>query len=71
MDNEKEVARIMTLDDAMTYWERKRDAEAIMGPLTREECVLLIKDLGRSLTLGELVSELKDKRALIIKEKNT
>lgn len=61
------VGRIMTVDEAMTYYQRVMDAEKVMGKLTREEKMVILKTVGQDITLEALQELMKAKKVLRIK----
>ena len=70
MNPDSPVGRIMTLDDAMVFWTRVRDAEAVMGPLSKDERLAILGTVGKEVTLEELTDLMQGKRTLIVKEKD-
>jgi len=62
------VGQLCSVDDAIAYFTRVMEAEKIMGPLTREEKLVILSTLGTPLEAEELASLLEGKRVLHIKE---
>lgn len=67
MNPDDSVGRLMSLDDTIKYYERVIAAEKMMGPLTREEKMVILGAFGKDVTQEELVELLKEKRVLYIK----
>lgn len=61
----------MTLGDAMAYWTKVAEAEKVMGPLTREEKLVILGTIGTEITAEELKDLVKGKKTLVIKQKET
>ena len=70
MTPDRSVGRVMTLDQTIAYYEAVAAAEKVMGPLTREEKMVVLAKFGTDLTQEGLVDLLQGKRVLIIKDKN-
>lgn len=70
MNKDSAVGRIMTIDEAMLFWARCQEAEKVMGPLDREERMVILGTIGTELTLWELKELMAGKRVLIVKEKD-
>ncbi len=64
------VGRVLTLDQAIQYYEAVAAAEKAMGPLTHEEKMVVLAKFGSDLTNDGLVDLLQGKRVLIVKDKN-
>ena len=60
----------MTLDQTIQYYEAVAAAEKVMGPLTREEKMVILAKFGSDLTHDGLIELLQGKRVLILKDKN-
>jgi hypothetical protein len=73
MDKQAKVGYMMTLEDAMKFWQRRSEAEKALGQkLTREESEKLLQamKLGQELSLEEALEVMKDKKTLIVKDQN-
>jgi len=73
MDKLSRAGYMMTIDDAIAFWTRRREAEAALGEkLTREESEKLLQSmkLGKELTLEDLREIMASKKVLIVKDKN-
>lgn len=65
---------MLTLEDAIKFWERRAEAEKALGAkLTRDESENLLQamQLGTELTMEDLLEVMKGKKALMIKDKNS
>lgn len=60
----------MTLDETIRYYEAVEEAEKVMGPLSREEKMVILANFGKDLTHEELADMLAHKRALFVKGKD-
>lgn len=73
MDKRSKAGYILTLEEAIKFWQRRAEVEKAMGtPLTREESEHLLQamQLGKELTVEELVELMKGKKTLIVKNKS-
>lgn len=70
MNPDSSVGRVLTLDQAIKYYEAVAAAEKAMGKLTREEKMVVLTKFGIDLTQDGLVELLQGKRILIVKDKN-
>ncbi len=73
MDKRARAGYMMTLEDAMKFWQRRSEAEKALGQkLTREESEKLLQamHLGQELSLEELMEVMKGKKTLIVKDKD-
>jgi hypothetical protein len=61
---------VMNLETAQVYFERVMEAEKKMGPLSREERIIILKSIASPLTLEELMDTIAGKRVLVVKDKN-
>lgn len=64
------VGQILTLDEAIEYYERVTEAEKEMGPLSKEEKMVILKSVGKEITAEDLLDLLAGKRALIVRGKD-
>lgn len=69
MTPDQSIGRIMTLDDAMEYYQRCMDAEKVIGKLTYDERLAILRTLGKNITVEELTDLIAGKRILHIKSK--
>lgn len=69
MTPDESVGRIMTVDQAIIYYERVAKAEKVMGPLSREEKLVILRTVGKDITAEELQSLVQDKKVLKIEGK--
>lgn len=69
MTPDESVGRIMTVDQAIVYYERVAEAEKAMGPLSREEKLVILRTVGKDITAEELQSLVQGKKVLKIEEK--
>lgn len=69
MNRDELAGFVMTPETAEQYYLRVIEAEKKMGPLTREERVTILKSLGSSISVGELLETMDGKRVLVIKDK--
>jgi hypothetical protein len=72
MDKRAKAGYMMTLDDAIKFWTRCQEAEKALGqPLNREERehLLVSMQLGQEMTIEDLQELMKNKKTLIVKEK--
>ena len=60
----------MTVDEAMLYYERVMQAEKVMGPLTLDERIIILRDFGSDVTRDDFDEMLKNKHVLQIKLKD-
>ena len=67
MNKGSPVGRIMTLDEAIQFWERCIEAEKIMGKLGPDEKLAILKTIGKEVTLEELADLCNGKKTLVIK----
>ena len=71
MNPDSPVGRILTVDEAIAYYERIIEAEKAMGPLSREEKIVVLSKFGTGISLEELVDMMQAKRVLIVQDKKT
>jgi len=72
MDKRAKAGYMMTLDEALKFWERRAEAEKALGAkLTLEESEKLLQSmkLGQELSLEDLLEVMKGKKVLIVKDK--
>lgn len=62
------IGRIMTIGDAILFYERVLQAEKVMGKLTEAERLVILKDFGKEVSREEFEEMLKDKKILRIKK---
>ncbi len=67
MATEHSVGRILTAAEACEFYTQVEAAEKAMGPLTREEKLIILSKFGANVTSDDLVELLQGKRALVIK----
>jgi hypothetical protein len=70
VNKDSPVGRVMTLEDAMTFWTRCQEAEKVMGKLSREERLAILGTIGKEVTVEELKDLCAGKKVLVIKEKD-
>jgi Mg/Co/Ni transporter MgtE len=70
MNQDSSVGRILSADEAYKFFEQVAEAEKIMGPLSREERLIILEKFGTDVTHYELSEMLKTKRALIVENKH-
>lgn len=70
MTPDRSIGRILTLADAEAFWTQIHEAEKVLGPLSREERMVILEKFGSNITTEELVDLMKGKRVLIVKDKN-
>jgi len=64
MNPDSSVGRILTAAEAEAYFEQVIAAEKAMGPITREERMVILNKFGSNISLEDLVELLKEKRVL-------
>jgi hypothetical protein len=72
VDRDIKAGYIMTLDDAIKFWTHVKGAEEALGEkLTQEERhkLLMALQLGKEVTMEELLEMMKGKKTLIVKDK--
>lgn len=69
MTPNQSVGRVMTPVQAEEFYTRCMDAEKAMGPLSREERLIILNSLGNDITLEELRELVAGKRILIVRGK--
>jgi hypothetical protein len=73
MDKRARAGYMMTLDEAIKFWERCIEAEKALGEkLTHDEKEKLLQamHLGQELSLEDLLEVMKGKKVLVVKDKN-
>ncbi len=70
MNKDSSVGRVMTLDQAMVFWIRCQEAEKVMGKLSYSERMVILKTIGKDITLEDLADKLRSKKILVIKRKS-
>ena len=73
MDKRAKVGYVMTVDDALKFWTRCKEAEeALRDKLTREEreALLVSLQLGEELSVEDLQEMMKNKKTLIVRDQN-
>lgn len=67
MNKDSSIGRILSVDEALKFFERCIAASKIMGELSREDKMVILSNFGNDLTLEELTDMMKEKRILRIK----
>jgi hypothetical protein len=70
MINDELAGFILTPETGGEYFRRVMEAEKKMGPLSQDERLTILKSLGKSITLGELLDMMAGKRVLIVKDQD-
>jgi hypothetical protein len=70
MTGDETVGFIATAEMMEKYFLRVIEAEKKLGPLSREEKIVILKSLASPITLDELTDTIAGKRILVIKDKN-
>lgn len=66
MTNNENIGFALTPELAEQFFERCIEAEKKMGPLSREEKIVILKTLASPITLGELLDAMAGQRVLAI-----
>jgi len=67
MNPDSSIGRILSIDEAIQFFERCIEAEKVMGELSREDKTVILSNFGKDLTMEELTELIQDKRVLRIK----
>lgn len=67
MNKDQNVGFITNLETAQRFFERVGAAEKVMGPLTQDERLTILKTMAEPITLVELCDLMQGKRTLLIK----
>ncbi len=70
MTKDETAGYAITAAQGEEFFTRVMKAEKKMGPLSREERIIILKAIGTAITLGELCEMITEKRVLIVKDKN-
>jgi hypothetical protein len=70
MTGDEMIGFIGTPETMEKYFLRVMEAEKKLGPLSREEKIIILKSLASPVTLDELTDMMAGKRVLVIKDKN-
>ena len=69
MNNDSPIGRVVTIEEAETFFLRVMEAEKLMGPITFDERLAILKTIGTEITAEELAIMLQGKRVLILKDR--
>jgi hypothetical protein len=67
MTPDQSVGRIRSADEAIKFFKACIEAEKVMGPLSKEEKMVILKNFGKDVTQEDLMDMIKGKRVLRVK----
>lgn len=70
MNKHKTAGVMLTVSTAEEYFKRVIEAEKKMGPLSRDERLIILKSLGSEISIEDLLDMMEGKRILIVQDKN-
>jgi hypothetical protein len=65
MNPDSSAGRIMSVEEAIKYYEAIEKAEEAMGPLSHEEKLVILSKFGDNMSMEDLVSILRSQRVLV------
>ena len=69
MNLDSSIGRAMNIDEAILFFERVAEAEKVMGPLSREERLVILSTLGKDITQEEFTEMIQGKKVLFFNPK--